>query len=207
MTGGGDPTRAVCLFKEKKLYNTQQVSEIAVDMKCKTYLRSAARTIGMDAGNLSRLARNYGVQIDDEAALIRLGRSHQREPSPVGECVVPVDIAIEQLDRMYEDHNRQFQERNLKFKKFQEDGAKIVKDFIRESNGLRQFVLQTGVALEPVLKASWHGKDGLNLTAEQVAAIQDCFGDGWAEGLEALRQRQNEMESPIAEATERPAAN
>jgi hypothetical protein len=161
----------------------------------------------MDAGNLSRLARDYGVQIDDEAALIRLGRSHQREPSHDGDCVVPANIAIELLHRQYEDHNRQYQERNRKFKKFQEDGAKILKDFIRESNSLRQFVLQTGAALEPVLKAPWHGKDGINLTAEQTAAIQDCFGDAWAEGLEALRQRQNEMESPIAETTERPAAN
>jgi hypothetical protein len=161
----------------------------------------------MDAGNLSRLARNYGIQIDDEAALIRLGQSHQREPSPIGECVVPVNIAIEQIHRQYEDHNRQFQERNRRFKKFQEDGAKIVKDLIQESNGLRQFVLQTGAALEPVLKAPWHGKDGINLTAEQVAAIQDCFGDGWAEGLEALRQRHTEMEDVIPEGTERPAAN
>jgi hypothetical protein len=157
----------------------------------------------MDAGNLSRLARNYDVPIDDEAALIALGRSHQRQPAPDNDYVVPVDIAIEQLDRQYEDHNRQFQERNRKFKEFQEDGAKIVRDLIQESSRLRQFLLQTGAALEPVLKAPWHGMDGMNLTAEQTAAIQDCFGDGWAEGLEALHQRQNEMESPIAETTVR----
>jgi hypothetical protein len=73
-------------------------------------------------------------------------------------------------------------------------GVKIVKDFIQESNCLRQFVLQSGAALEPVLKGPWLGKDGINLTAEQTAAIQECFEDGWAEGLEALRRRQNEME-------------
>jgi hypothetical protein len=176
-------------------------------MRSKTFVRSAARQIGMDPGNLSRLARNYGVPIDDEDALIALGRSHQREPARDSDAVVPANIAIELLDRQYEDHNRQFQDRNRRFKKFQEDGAKIVKDLIQESSRLREFILQTGDALEPVLKGPWHGKDGINLTAEQSAAIQDCFGDGWTEGLEALSQRQNEIESLIAETTERPAAN
>jgi hypothetical protein len=159
-------------------------------MRSKTYLRSAARTIGMDAGNLSRLARNYGVQIDDEAALIQLGRSHQREPSSDGDCVVPVKIAIEQIDRLYEAHNRQFQESNRIFKQFHEEGAKIVKDLIQESSRFREFILQTGDALAPVFEAPWHGKDGILLTAEQSAAIQDSFGDGWAETLEGLREQQ-----------------
>jgi hypothetical protein len=176
-------------------------------MKSKTYLRSAARTIGMDPGNLSRLARNYGVQIDDEEALIRLGRSHQREPARDSDGVVPANIAIELLDRQYEDHNRQFQDRNLKFKEFQDEGKKLLRGSIEESNRLRQFILHAGAALEPVLNAPWHGKDGIDLTAEQTAAIQDCFGDGSAGGFEALRQRQNEMESLLAETTERLPAN
>jgi hypothetical protein len=148
----------------------------------------------MDAGNLSRLARNYGVQIDDEPALIRLGRSHQREPARDSDAVVPANIAIELLDRQYEDHNRQFQERNLRFKEFQDEGKKLLKESIQEANRLRQFILQAAGDLEPILKGPWHGKDGINLTAEQTAAIQDCFGDRWAEGLKALRQRQNDME-------------
>jgi hypothetical protein len=148
----------------------------------------------MDAGNLSRLARNYGVQIDDEAALIRLGRSHQREPSSDRDCVIPLDIAIELLDLQYEDDNRQFQERGLKFKEFQDEGAKLLRGSIEESNRLRQFILQANTAVEPILRAPWHDKDGIKLTAEQTAAIQDCFGSDWAEGLEALRQRQKEMQ-------------
>lgn len=176
-------------------------------MGSKTFLRSAARSIGMDPGNLSRLARNYGVPIDDEDALIRLGRCHQRAPSPVSDCVVPVDIAIDQIHRLCEDHIRRFQDRDGKFKHLQEVGAMLLTESIQECNRLREFILQAGGSLEPILKGPWHGKDGLHLTAEQSAAIQDAFGDGWAEGLDALRQRQNEMESLIVETTERPAAN
>lgn len=196
------------LLTEKKLYNTQHNTVIAVEvMRSKTFLRSAARTIGMDPGNLSRLARNYGVPVDDEAALTALGRIHQREPAPDSHSVVPASLAIQLLDRLFKDDNRQFHERSLKFKECQDEGKKLLRDSIQECNRLREFILQTNAALEPVLKAPWHGNEGINLTAEQSASIQDCFGDDWAEGLEALRQRQNEMESLIAETTERPPAN
>jgi hypothetical protein len=144
----------------------------------------------MDPGNLSRLARNHGVPVDDEDALICLGRSRQRAPAPDGDYVVPVKIAVEQIRHQYEAHNLHFQQRNRKFKKFQEDGAKILKDLIQESTILRQFILQSAAALAPVLGAPWHGKDGINLTAEQTAAIQDCFGDDLAESFDGLREQQ-----------------
>jgi predicted transcriptional regulator with HTH domain len=193
------------LIAEKKFYNTQHISDIAI-VSSKTYLRSVARTIGMDPGNLSRLARKYRVPVDDEAALVSLGRVHQRRPVPEGEYVVDVNIVLEQFQRLYESQNLQFHQRNRKFKQSHEEGVKLLTDSIQECNQLRQFVLQTGAALEPVLRAPWHGKDGINLPAEQAAAIQDCFGDGWAEGFEALRRRQNVMESLIAEITLRPPA-
>ena len=95
-------------------------------MSSKTFLRCAARKIGMDPGNLSRLAQNYGVPVDDEDALIALGRRHQRQPAPEGDYVVPVNIALEVIHRQYQDHDLQFQQRNRKFKEFQDEGRELL---------------------------------------------------------------------------------
>ena len=135
---------------------------------------------------LVQLAQNYGVPVNDEDALIALGRRHQRQPAPEGDYVVPVNIALEVIHRQYQDHDLQFQQRNRKFKEFQDEGARIVGDLIRQKSRLREFILQTSAALEPVLSAPWHGKDGINLTAEQSAAIQDSFGDDWAKVLSSF---------------------
>jgi len=48
----------------------------------------------MDPGNLSRLARDCGVPITDEAALIRLAREHQREPVQASESDIDPETGL-----------------------------------------------------------------------------------------------------------------
>jgi hypothetical protein len=155
-------------------------------MKRKTCLRSAARKIGMDAGNLSKLAEKWGVSIADEAALMALGREHQRPDHTDNDGdedgLVPFSIVKREIHKLCEGYER-------RYRKHHKEGAKLMRKLAMESLAFADGILAIGAALESVLESSWHGPDGLFLPAEKVAAIQDCFPKDHKAALAKLRER------------------
>jgi hypothetical protein len=153
-------------------------------MRRKTFLLSAARKIGMDPGNLSRLAEKWGVSIEDEAALTDLGREHQREPAPDSEDVVPVSIAMAEIDLLHD-----------KLRRSRRASILVVQDLLRDMTIFQQQCSDLLEALGPIWKAPWHGSDGLVLTSAQIAAIQDLCGADCADIIGGLRNhRQRDLE-------------
>jgi hypothetical protein len=155
-------------------------------MKHKTFLRAAAREINMDASQLQKLAAKENVPVTDKAALIALGREHQK-PDREGP-VVSMAIVEREIKKLCAKYNRQYT-------KDVREGSRIIRSLLNEGNDLREVVLALADALEPVLKSPWHGPDGIQLTPAQVAAIQDVVGPDDGTGLAALRQRYAEMKS------------
>ncbi|HEX3716934.1 MAG TPA: hypothetical protein VH595_03120 [Verrucomicrobiae bacterium] len=102
-------------------------------MKDKTFLTVAAKAIGMDKGNLSRLASDYNVPLTDKRALIALGREHQRDPAPDTDCEDMVSLAIVK---------KQLAILGRKIKADRANGKSLILDLVREIVELRGLIIE-----------------------------------------------------------------
>ena len=148
-------------------------------MRARTFLRSAAGRIGMDPGNLSKLARKYGVPIDDEAALIRLGTGHQRDSASRGRD----GLAERPCPVFAEFHSRVVKERKAVLE--------LVAQLLRHKTLFRGFGMALADALQPIWKVPWNGSDALILTPAQVATIRAMFDGDMDGATERFRKDQH----------------